>query len=148
MVEPLVELSLSWTINSLSGLFAYIGPGAGFAFLTSFLVLFITFWAVFLSVLTWPVRVLLRKLRRRTRHPTSVRRVIVVGLDGLEPTLTEDFMARGRLPNLKKLSELGTYSRLKTTFPAVSPVSHVCIVALGNKNCTAPLMCCFRKLAS
>ena len=102
---------------------AYVGPGAGFAFLTSFLVLFITLWAVFLSVLTWPVRVLLRKLRRRTRHPTSVRRVIVVGLDGLEPTLTEDFMARGRLPNLKKLSELGTYSRLKTTFPAVSPVA-------------------------
>ena len=102
---------------------AYVGPGAGFAFLTSFLVLFITIWAAFLSILTWPVRVLLRKLRRRTRRPTDVKRVIVIGLDGLEPTLTEAFLARGLLPNLKKLSDLGCYSRLKTTFPAVSPVA-------------------------
>ena len=35
---------------------AYIGPGAGFALLSSFLVLFTTVILVFLSMLVWPFR--------------------------------------------------------------------------------------------
>ena len=102
---------------------AYVGPGAGFAFLTSFLVLFVTIWAAFLSILTWPIRYLIRKVRRRRRMPTGVKRVIVVGLDGMEPTLAEDYLKRGLLPNLQRLSSEGCYSHLKTSFPAISPVA-------------------------
>ena len=102
---------------------AYVGPGAGFAFLTSFLVLFVTIWVAFLSILTWPVRSLIRRLKRQSRKPSDVTRVIVVGLDGMEPDLTEDYLKRGWLPNLQRLQEQGCYSRLKTTFPAVSPVA-------------------------
>ncbi|MDH4197026.1 MAG: hypothetical protein OEW05_06450, partial [Candidatus Aminicenantes bacterium] len=32
----------------------YIGPGAGFAFLSSFLVLFLTFFLALFSFLSWP----------------------------------------------------------------------------------------------
>ena len=102
---------------------AYVGPGAGFAFLTSFLVLFVTIWVAFLSILTWPVRSFIQRMKRRSRRPSDVDRVIVVGLDGMEPDLTEDYLQRGWLPNLQRLREQGCYSRLETTFPAVSPVA-------------------------
>ena len=42
---------------------AYIGPGAGFAFLSSFLVLFLTFFLALFSFLSWPFRLLWRLVR-------------------------------------------------------------------------------------
>jgi predicted AlkP superfamily phosphohydrolase/phosphomutase len=44
-------------------------------------------------------------------------------LDGLDPKLTEKFMDEGKLPNLSRLKQEGCYSRLRTTFPALSPVA-------------------------
>jgi predicted AlkP superfamily phosphohydrolase/phosphomutase len=102
---------------------AYIGPGAGFALLSSFLVVFTTIIIVFLSLLIWPFRMLWRALRRTQRPKAHVKRLIVVGLDGQDPRLTDRFMAEGKLPNFKKLAEQGTYSRLLTTYPSVSPVA-------------------------
>ncbi|RMF83995.1 MAG: nucleotide pyrophosphatase, partial [Planctomycetota bacterium] len=52
-----------------------------------------------------------------------VKRVVVVGLDGLEPSLTEQMMEEGLLPNLKRLQEAGSYRRLGTTWPPLSPVA-------------------------
>ena len=46
---------------------AYIGPGAGFALLSSFLVVFVTILLAIVSVLTWPFRTLWRVIRRRPR---------------------------------------------------------------------------------
>src|SRR5205085_5341218 len=46
-----------------------------------------------------------------------------LGLDGFDPGLAERFMAEGKLPNLKRLKEQGSYRRLRTTFPALSPVA-------------------------
>ncbi|MBM3320492.1 MAG: alkaline phosphatase family protein [Candidatus Eisenbacteria bacterium] len=57
-----------------------------------------------------------------TKSATS-RRVIVLGLDGLDPTLMQRLIDTGRAPNFKKLQETGTYSRLGTTMPALSPVA-------------------------
>jgi predicted AlkP superfamily phosphohydrolase/phosphomutase len=102
---------------------AYIGPGAGFALLSSFLVVFTTIIIVIVSLLIWPFRMLWRALRRTQRPKAHIRRLIVVGLDGQDPRLTDRFMAEGKLPNFKKLAEQGTYSRLLTTFPSVSPVA-------------------------
>ena len=53
----------------------------------------------------------------------SVKKIIFLGLDGLDPKLTERFLAEGKLPNLAKLKEQGSYRRLRTTFPALSPVA-------------------------
>ncbi len=52
-----------------------------------------------------------------------VDQLVVVGLDGLEPSLTEKFMQQGKLPHLARLKKHGTYARLKTTTPAISPVA-------------------------
>lgn len=104
--------------------FAYIGPGAGFAFLTSFLMLFASFFMAFFTFLTWPVRVLIRFFKRRKAMANAkADRVVILGLDGLEPTITERLMREGKLPNFQKLAEQGSYSHLQTTYPALSPVA-------------------------
>ncbi len=51
------------------------------------------------------------------------KKVIVIGLDGLEPTIVEQMLDRGELPNLARIRESGSYSRLKTTYPAQTPVA-------------------------
>jgi predicted AlkP superfamily phosphohydrolase/phosphomutase len=102
---------------------AYIGPGAGFVFVTSFLVLFISGLLAFLSLLVWPVRALWRFVRRAGRPKPRVRRLIVVGYDGQDPRLTDRFMEEGKLPNFRALAEEGCYHRLASTFPSVSPVA-------------------------
>ncbi|MCL6546842.1 MAG: alkaline phosphatase family protein, partial [Bryobacteraceae bacterium] len=103
---------------------AYIGPGAGFAFLGSFLAVLAGFFLTLASLLSWPFRMAWRALRRRQgfRH-ARIRKLIFVGLDGLDPARTERLMEEGRLPNLARLREHGCYRRLRTTFPALSPVA-------------------------
>jgi predicted AlkP superfamily phosphohydrolase/phosphomutase len=103
---------------------AYVGPGAGFAFLGSFLTLLIAFVLGALSILIWPFRVLLRAVTRRQGFKSArVKKIIFLGLDGLEPDLTERFMSEGKMPNLAKLRDEGIYRRLRTTFPPLSPVA-------------------------
>jgi predicted AlkP superfamily phosphohydrolase/phosphomutase len=102
---------------------AYVGPGAGFAFLSSFLVLFSTVFIVFASLLIWPFRTLWRAMTRRTKVVPKVRRFIVVGFDGQDPQITDRLLGEGKLPNFKRLAEMGCYKPLKTTFPSISPVA-------------------------
>src|SRR5687768_6819452 len=54
---------------------------------------------------------------------TQVKKVIVIGLDGLEPTIVEPMLERRGLPNLARLRDLGGYSRVRTTYPAQTPVA-------------------------
>ncbi len=51
------------------------------------------------------------------------KKVIVIGLDGLEPSIVETMLAQGDLPNLARLRALGSYTRMKTTYPAQTPVA-------------------------
>ena len=53
----------------------------------------------------------------------KLNKVIVVGLDGLEPGIVEPLMAAGELPNLARLRERGGYGRVATTSPAQTPVA-------------------------
>ncbi len=50
-------------------------------------------------------------------------KAIVIGLDGLEPSIVEPMLDAGELPNLAALRRIGGYSRLGTTFPAQTPVA-------------------------
>jgi predicted AlkP superfamily phosphohydrolase/phosphomutase len=54
---------------------------------------------------------------------TSIKKVLVIGLDGLEPTLVDALLAAGHLPALAKLREQGDYGRVRTTCPAQTPVA-------------------------
>ena len=95
---------------------AYIGPGAGFAFLGSFLSLLIALLVGAASLLIWPFRVLWRALtRRQGLMKARIRKLIFLGLDGLEPDLTERFIEEGKMPNLARLRDQGHYRRLRTT---------------------------------
>lgn len=103
---------------------AYIGPGAGFAFLSSFLVLFLTFFLAVFSFLSWPFRFLLRLIKGQKAYKKShINRLIVLGLDGMDPVLVEKYRAQGKLPHLSKLAEKGSYHPLETTIPSISPVA-------------------------
>ncbi len=108
---------------TITSTLAYVGPGAGFAILSSFFVLFTTIVVVLLSILAWPARALWRLFTGRVAPPASIRRLVIVGFDGQDPVLTDRFLAEGRLPNFKKLATEGCYRRLRTTFPSVSPVA-------------------------
>jgi predicted AlkP superfamily phosphohydrolase/phosphomutase len=104
---------------------AYIGPGAGFAFLGSFFVFFLTFLLAFTALFTWPIRALfrLRRQRRFQRQPRKTEKAIVIGFDGMEPTLAERYMKQGHLPHFSRLREMGSYRHLKSTLPPLSPVA-------------------------
>lgn len=104
--------------------FAYIGPGAGFALVSSFVTLFIAFGAGLLALFTFPVRAAIRHARRRrSLRRARVQKVVVLGLDGLDPDRCELLMSRGELPHLAQLRDEGCYRRLATSMPALSPVA-------------------------
>jgi len=120
----MIAVGLMMGLTAAPSLEAYVGPGAGFAFLSSFLVLFLTFILALLSLLSWPFRFLFRLIKGQKAYKNSlVDRCLIVGLDGMEPTLVDKFMAEGKLPNLSRLKESGSYARLRTTIPAISPVA-------------------------
>jgi len=106
---------------TLAVLPAYFGPGAGFAFLGSFLSLFLAILAGLASAVVWPFRMVLSWLRRP--RAGRYKKAIFLGFDGMDPAIAEKMMAEGKLPNFSRLREQGSYRRLRTTFPALSPVA-------------------------
>ncbi len=103
---------------------AYIGPGAGFAFAGSLVVLLSTFALALATILLWPILWVWRRLRvgNPLKH-ARVRRVVILGLDGMDPGVTLRFMSEGRLPHFRQLAELGAFRPLATTLPSMSPVA-------------------------
>jgi len=103
---------------------AYAGPGAGFAVLSSFWAIFVAFLYSFYALMTWPFRQLFRMIRNRNAYgKAKFKRAVILGFDGMDPELADRFMNEGKLPNLAKLREKGTFTKLRTTFPAISPVA-------------------------
>jgi hypothetical protein len=79
---------------------AYAGPGAGFAVLSSFWTLFVAFFYSFYALVTWPIRQLFRWFRRRKAYQKAqVKRVVIVGFDGMDTELANRFMDEGRMPH-------------------------------------------------
>jgi predicted AlkP superfamily phosphohydrolase/phosphomutase len=57
------------------------------------------------------------------RHVRTGRRVIVLGVDGLDYQLVSDLIARGRMPSFARLAEAGSFGPLATSTPPQSPVA-------------------------
>src|SRR5437867_10625315 len=53
----------------------------------------------------------------------SPQKVIVLGFDGVDAGYTERWMNEGKLPNLARLRQIGTFRPLRPTLPAQTPVS-------------------------
>lgn len=51
------------------------------------------------------------------------RQVVILGFDGLEPSLVESLLAAGELPNFAELRRRGGLARVATTTPAQTPVA-------------------------
>jgi hypothetical protein len=102
---------------------AYIGPGAGFAFLGSLLTLLLSLAASLASLLFWPFRMLWAAARKVVRRgggneKAEVKQLIFLGLDGFDPEFAEKLMAEGKLPNFVRIREQGSCRRLRPLSPA------------------------------
>lgn len=51
------------------------------------------------------------------------RRVLVLGMDGLDPQLVGQLLEEGKLPNFARVAEMGVFSPLETSMPPQSPVA-------------------------
>src|SRR5262249_16717526 len=75
---------------------AFIGPGAGFAFVSSFLALFFALLLAVVYLLLWPIRFLFQlvigRRSRRGSGKAKVKRMVIIGLDGFDPKLAARFM--------------------------------------------------------
>lgn len=61
---------------------------------------------------------------RCARKPISRgKRVLVLGIDGLDPLLLQQYLAAGVMPNFARLIQQGGFSPLGTTIPPQSPVA-------------------------
>jgi len=56
------------------------------------------------------------------RGSSPNRRVIVLGLDGMDPGTVDLLMSEGKLPNFAKLRQGGAYGRLTSMKPLLSPI--------------------------
>ena len=103
---------------------AYIGPGAGFALAGSFLAVFAAVFSSLLLLLTWPARLIGRVLRgQRALAHARVKRVVILGLDGLDYRLTAETVIRGQIASYGRPAQQGCFKPLATTVPSISPVA-------------------------
>lgn len=103
---------------------AYVGPGAGFALAGSFFAVFAAVCSALLLVVTWPVRMLSRAIfGRRALRRARFKRVVILGLDGLDLGLTTRMLAEGKLPHMAALRDAGCLKPLRSTVPPISPVA-------------------------
>src|SRR5262249_7932596 len=120
----LLLLTILLVLIAPSPAHAYIGPGAGFALAGSFLAVFAAICSAVALLLTWPLRLLWRVLfRRRAPARSRVKRVVILGLDGLDYGLTEQLLSEGKLPHLAELRDQGCFKPLGSTLPPISPVA-------------------------
>ena len=59
-------------------------------------------------------------------------KMLIIGIDGMDPKVTDKLMSEGMLPNFLRLKEIGSFSKLKTVLPAESPVAWTTIATGTN----------------
>src|SRR2546425_5966893 len=120
----LLLLTILLVLLAPSPAHAYIGPGAGFALAGSFFAVLAAFGSAALMLITWPIRLVARALfGRRALARSRVKRVVVLGLDGLDYGLTTRLLSEGKLPHLAALRDQGCFKSLGSTLPPISPVA-------------------------
>lgn len=53
----------------------------------------------------------------------STDKILIIGLDGVDPDLLDKFMQEGILPNLKRIIDSGAYGRIKSSIPIITTVT-------------------------
>ena len=57
------------------------------------------------------------------QEPPPAQRLVILGFDGMDPVLVQQWMDDGSLPNFKKLATMGGFQPLPTSNPPQSPVA-------------------------
>lgn len=57
------------------------------------------------------------------RTSSAPEKLMVLGLDGMDPTLLHTYMKQGLMPHCQRLIEMGSFARLRTSDPPQSPVA-------------------------
>lgn len=111
-----------------AAVFSYVGPGAGFAFVGSFLFIFLAFILAAVNLLTFPLRLLFRNLKKLLKKQKArFSRVLVIGFDGMDYNLLRHYLQdksfRDHLPNFSALRDSGSFLPLLSSEPPISPVA-------------------------
>ncbi len=64
-----------------------------------------------------------QNMNNKTNPQNTYHKVLVLGIDAMDPDLTQELLEEGLLPNFKKLAEQGSFAELPTTMPPHSPVA-------------------------
>jgi predicted AlkP superfamily phosphohydrolase/phosphomutase len=66
---------------------------------------------------------LLVSCQRGGGQASAPHKVIILGIDGMDPQLLRQFIREGKMPNFKRLAEQGSFRELTTSIPPQSPVA-------------------------
>ncbi len=66
---------------------------------------------------------LLLSCERARGGAAASQKLIILGIDGMDPDLLNKFVAEGKMPNFARLAAEGSYRRLTTSIPPQSPVA-------------------------
>ena len=53
----------------------------------------------------------------------SYNKILIIGIDGMDPKIVKNLFSENKLPNFQKLSETGSFLKLNTSNPPNSPVA-------------------------
>ena len=59
----------------------------------------------------------------RDQDARRSQKLIILGIDGMDPQLLRQFMREGKMPNFAQLAEQGSFRQLTTSIPPQSPVA-------------------------
>jgi predicted AlkP superfamily phosphohydrolase/phosphomutase len=62
-------------------------------------------------------------LGRLCHSASNKKKVLILGIDGMDVRLTEGFMRKGLLPNFQKIVKMGSIGPMATSYPPQSPVA-------------------------
>ena len=66
---------------------------------------------------------LLYSCQRTSGDWQGTEKLIILGIDGMDPQLLDRFMQEGKMPNFARLAQQGSYKHLTTSIPPQSPVA-------------------------
>jgi predicted AlkP superfamily phosphohydrolase/phosphomutase len=82
-----------------------------------------TVWVFSTSLLLAATAMTLLSCRCSHADWRSDHRLIILGIDGMDPELLRQFMGEGKMPNFAKLAAQGDFRQLTTSIPPQSPVA-------------------------
>ena len=117
-----LAVAMAW-LSAPDSVAAYIGPGAGFAFLSGGLVMIGSLLLAVGILLIYPLKMVIRLVTGAGKIKGATKRLVIIGFDGMDPRLAQRFMDEGRMPHLAALAQEGSFGPLQSSYPSMSPVA-------------------------